>query len=170
MATRSSRCRACGGHANGALPCPRAAGTPIGSMPARGSVTVADTAVKVGDKVRHKPEGLPTMQAMVETVLQAAPTGMRPISSLATAIQKGWWPTAPQVHISSTVWAHEPTRPSGKVEISTSCQSERTVMPVRAKHHATVTTGKAMTQEEHTRATASLEGHGQAQHGTQRPA
>jgi hypothetical protein len=58
----------------------------------------------IAAKAHHpKPAGLPTMQAMVETVLQTAPKGMRPCD-ITVAIQKGWWPNVPRTHVSSVVW------------------------------------------------------------------
>jgi len=73
---------------------------PIAPPPARDPVLAHVAAIA---QRQPKPTGLPTMQIMVETVLQAAPKGLRPCD-ITAAIQKGWWPNAPRAHVSSVVW------------------------------------------------------------------
>jgi hypothetical protein len=77
--------------------------SPTAPMPVRGSAAVEDT---VADAGRVKPEGLPSVPAMVEAVLQDAPKGLRPCEIRAASRNTGGR-TLPVrgSHRSSGIWA-----------------------------------------------------------------
>jgi hypothetical protein len=51
---------------------------------------------------KHKPDGLPSITAMITAVLKKTP-GLRP-AEIADFIRKQWWPDLPTPTISTTVW------------------------------------------------------------------
>jgi hypothetical protein len=51
---------------------------------------------------KHKPDGLPSVAAMITAVLKETPN-LRP-PEIADLIRKQWWPDLPTPTVSTTVW------------------------------------------------------------------
>jgi hypothetical protein len=71
--------------------------------PAPGNVPPPNPASLVDRRRKHKPDGLPSVAAMIETVLRDAPGGLRPCD-ITAAIRQRWWPDLSGPVVSSTVW------------------------------------------------------------------
>jgi hypothetical protein len=74
---------------------------PVPLVSAPRLVEPAHTSVDARHK--HKPDGLPSIAAMVETVLRDAPGGLRPCD-ITAAIRQRWWADLAGPVVSSTVW------------------------------------------------------------------
>jgi hypothetical protein len=70
--------------------------------PAPGNVLPPNPASLVDRRRKHKPDGLPSITAMIAAVLKETP-GLRP-SEIADFIRKQWWPDLQTPTISTTAW------------------------------------------------------------------
>jgi hypothetical protein len=70
--------------------------------PAPGNVPQPNPASLVDRRRKHKPDGLPSITAMIAAVLKETP-GLRP-SEIADFIRKQWWPDLQTPTISTTAW------------------------------------------------------------------
>ena len=76
----------------------------VGADARQGVAATAEPPVHPVDARRkHKPDGLPSVATMVETVLRDAPGGLRPCD-ITAAIRQRWWADLSGPVVSSTVW------------------------------------------------------------------